>query len=182
MKSPATDGVITLRRYRAGDGPALYTAVQGSFAQLHRWLPWCHAGYSPADSEEFVRSRDAEWEKGEHFSFVITDTAENEFLGGVGLNSRNRIHNFANLGYWIRADASGRGLATRAAQLMARFGFEEVGLQRIEIVCAPGNLASQRVAEKAGARREGVLRSRMLLHGQPGDAVIFSLVPKDLDR
>jgi ribosomal-protein-serine acetyltransferase len=63
--------------------------------------------------------------------------------------------------------------------LLAAFGMERAGLTRIEIMAAAGNLASQRVAEKAGARREGVLRNRYLLHGKLHDAVLYSLIPGD---
>ena len=61
-------------------------------------------------------------------------------------------------------------------------GFEDLGLVRIEIVVPTGNAASLRVAEKVGARREGVLRSRLLVGDTPEDGVMFSLVPGDLRR
>jgi RimJ/RimL family protein N-acetyltransferase len=71
-------------------------------------------------------------------------------------------------------------VATVAALLAASFGFTKLALQRIEIVAAVGNVASQRVAERAGAKREGVLRNRLLLHGRAVDAVMYSLIPADL--
>jgi len=85
-----------------------------------------------------------------------------------------------NLGYWVRTTAAGRGIATQAARLMARFAFEQVGLHRVEIVAAIPNIASQRVAEKTGAVREGVLRNRLLIRGVSQDAMLFSLIPSDL--
>ena len=63
---------------------------------------------------------------------------------------------------------------------MARFGLEELGLQRIEIVADADNQASQRVAEKVGATREAVLRNRLRLHGRSCDAVMFGLLLDDL--
>jgi len=90
------------------------------------------------------------------------------------------VHQVANLGYWVRTSAAGRGVATRATRLASRFAFEQLGLNRIEIVAAVGNIPSQRVAEKACARREGVLRNRLLINGESLDAVLFSLVPKDV--
>jgi RimJ/RimL family protein N-acetyltransferase len=90
------------------------------------------------------------------------------------------VHQFGNLGYWVRTSAAGRGVASKASRLVARFGFEELGLHRIEILAAVSNVASQRVAEKIGAAREGVLRKRLLIRGEPQDAVMFSLVPEDL--
>ena len=66
-------------------------------------------------------------------------------------------YQFANLGYWVRSSRAGRGVATTATLLTARFGLQTLALQRIEILAAVGNRASQRVAEKAGAKKEGVL-------------------------
>jgi RimJ/RimL family protein N-acetyltransferase len=70
----------------------------------------------------------------------------------------------------------GRGVAPAAVRLVAEHAFRETDLVRLEIVCAVGNVRSQRVAEKAGAVREGVLRNRLLLPSGPSDAVMFSLV------
>ena len=86
----------------------------------------------------------------------------------------------ANLGYWVRTSATGKGIASRATRLVAGFAFEELKLQRVEIMAAVGNIASQRVAEKAGAIREGVLRKRLLNDDRPLDAVLFSLIEEDL--
>jgi RimJ/RimL family protein N-acetyltransferase len=72
----------------------------------------------------------------------------------------------ANLGYWVRTSETGRGIASKATRLVAQFGFAELGLQRIEILAAVGNVASQRVAEKAGAVRECVARKRLLINGE----------------
>ena len=99
-----------------------------------------------------------------------------EFLGGCGVNQVNSIHRFANLGYWVRSSATGRGVARAAVRETAEFVFQNTDLIRLEIVCAVENRRSQRVAEALGAVREGILRSRLLLHGQAVDAVMYSLV------
>jgi ribosomal-protein-serine acetyltransferase len=96
------------------------------------------------------------------------------------LNQFNHYHNYGNLGYWVRTSATGRGVATAAALLAARLGFEDLGLQRIEIVAAVGNLPSQRVAEKVKAKREAVLRNRLWHHDRSQDAVMYSLVAADV--
>ncbi len=79
----------------------------------------------------------------------------------------------------MRSSQIGRGVATAATLLAAEFGFEDLGLNRIEILTAIGNVASGRVAEKAGAKKEGILRSRLLLHNCPQDAVMYSLIVAD---
>jgi RimJ/RimL family protein N-acetyltransferase len=80
----------------------------------------------------------------------------------------------------VRTTAAGKGVASKASRLVARFGFEEVGLQRIEVLAAVSNIPSQRVAEKIGAVREAVLRKRLLIGSASHDAVMFSLVAEDL--
>ena len=180
MQSTFSSGGIGIRRYQAKDVDALFEAARESVLELSVWMPWCSENYSRAESEAFVLSRDAEWEAGEHYSFVVYDTSSGEFLGSVGLNFINRIHQFANLGYWVRTSHTRRGVATTAARLAASFGLGELGFNRLEIVAAAGHLASQRVAKKVGAQCEGVLRQRLVIHQKIHDAVMFSLVAEDL--
>ncbi len=180
MELQLIEGPLLLRPFRDADASALYEAVRESIAEVSPWLPWCHPNYAIEETREFLASRELASQGGEWYSFGIFETDGGGFLGGVGINFINRMHQMGNLGYWVRTSAAGRGVATAAARLAARFAFEELGLQRIEIVVAIGNVPSQRVAEKAGATREGVLRNRLLINGQSLDAVLFSLVPGDL--
>jgi RimJ/RimL family protein N-acetyltransferase len=75
-----------------------------------------------------------------------------------------------------RTDRTGRGLATAATRLVAHQGLIELGFQRLEIVMAVDNVASRRVAERAGATFEGTLRARLCLHGQYHHAHMYSIV------
>ena len=175
-----TDEHLIVRTYRDDDVPLLFAAVRESIAEVSPWLPWCHENYSIEESREFIKSRIAAAQGDEHYSFAVFSKDDPRLLGGVGLNFINRVHQFGNLGYWVRTSAGGRGVASTAAALVARFGFEQLGLQRIEILAAVPNIASQRVAEKIGAIREGVLRKRLLIRGEPQDAILFSLVREDL--
>jgi len=180
MKAELTDESIMIRTYRDSDAALLYEAVRESIPEVSKWLPWCHDNYSIEESREFVSARELASQGDEWYSFAVFDPAGEKFLGGVGINFINRVHQMANLGYWVRTSAAGRGVATAATRMAARFGFEQLGLRRIEIVAAVANVPSQRVAEKAGAQREGVLRRRLLIRGESLDAVLFSLVPEDL--
>jgi ribosomal-protein-serine acetyltransferase len=175
----ATDSVL-LRPFADDDVGRLYEAVRESIAEVSPWLSWCHQDYSIEESREFISSRARAAASEEWYSFGIFAEDTGRFLGGVGLNFINRVHRLGNLGYWVRTSAAGRGVATKAARLMARFAFEQADLRRVEILAAVPNLASQRVAEKAGAVREGVLRNRLLIGDKSQDAVLFSLIPEDL--
>lgn len=174
------EGPLLIRPYCEEDASALYEAVRESLSEVSRWLPWCHENYSLEESQDFVGSRETAARDGEWYSFAVFEREGGRFLGGVGLNFFNRVHQMVNLGYWVRTSAAGHGVATNATRAVARFGLEQLGLQRIEIVAAVANLPSQHVAENAGAVREGVLRKRLLIRGEAQDAVLFSLTAEDL--
>ena len=176
MRTELSNDAVKIRRYCADDIPSLFEAARESTKEMLAWLSWCHPNYTVEESRSFVLSSETAWNEKTRFAFAVFDVSSGLFLGGVGLNQINRNHNFANLGYWVRSSQTGRGVATAATLLAAEFGFEDLGLNRIEILTATGNAASRRVAEKAGAKREGILRNRLLLHNSPHDAVIYSLI------
>jgi ribosomal-protein-serine acetyltransferase len=182
MNRELFDGLVRLRPYRAEDADSHFEAAIESVVAASPWLPWCHAAYTRADSVQWIASREEAWRSDSDYSFVILDHATGAFLGGCALNRIDRVNLRANLGYWVRTGRTGRGFATAAARLLARFGFEALGLKRIEIFAAAGNLASQRVARRLGALQECVARNRFRLHGQQHDAVCFSLIPQDLGK
>ena len=170
---------LLLRAYRKDDAAALYSAVRESLASIGRWLPWCHAGYSEADSVAWIAHCSGEWTRGEMYTFAIFDSVGAEFLGAVGLSHRNREHNFAGIGYWVRESKRGRGIAARAGKLVAAFGFDRVKLTRIEILAAIDNHASRRTAENIGGRLEGIARNRLATPQGVVDAAVYALIPSD---
>jgi RimJ/RimL family protein N-acetyltransferase len=136
-------------------------------------MPWCHPEYSIMESRSWLDVQVPAFEAGTAFEFAIVST-RGHYLGGCGLNQIDKANNRANLGYWVRSTAARRGAATAAVRSIRKWAFENTNLVRLEIVVATGNAASHRVAEKAGAVREGVLRRRLLLHGVAHDATMFS--------
>jgi len=166
---------ISIRPYQLSDASALFEAARESVAEVQPWLPWCHAGYTLADAQTWIQSQVEKFAKRTEFSFLIENECS-RFFGGCGLNHINELHRMANLGYWVRTSATGRGVAPQAMRLVAEWALANTQLQRLEIVVAVGNTRSQRVAEKAGAQREGILRSRLYFHDRPHDAVMYSLV------
>lgn len=174
-----SDDSIGLRQFTLSDAPSLFNAVHESMTQLSAWMVWAHPKYSMEETQSFVSKCGPGWEKGEQYSFAIIDLHDGQFLGSVGLSAMNRAHGFANLGYWVRARKTRHGVATSATRMAARFSFETLGLNRVELLVPTANVASQRVAEKAGAKREGVLRKRLRLNGVAHDAFVYSFVPED---
>lgn len=171
---------LRLRPWQAQDAEDLFDAARSSVPSVGRWLPWCHVGYDLAEAHAWINHCQEGWSRGEHFAFPIFDLRTGELLGGAGLNQRNRQHRSANLGYWVRQSRHGEGIAARAATLVARFGFEQLGLIRIEIVVMPDNHASRRTAEKTGAHFEAIARQRLWANGLAHDAAVYGLTPADL--
>jgi ribosomal-protein-serine acetyltransferase len=180
LASELRAGPLTLRRFRAEDSQSLFNAVQESVDDLCSWMVWCRPDYTLQDAEAFVQRCAADWATALQFSYAITDSRDGAFLGSVGLNSVNLAHRFANVGYWVRTSQTSRGIASTALQLLSRLALTEGGFERLEILVPVGNVPSQRVAEKARAQQEGVLRNRIMLNGKPHDAWIYSLVKSDL--
>jgi RimJ/RimL family protein N-acetyltransferase len=133
-----------------------------------------------AEAEAWIGQCQEDWAQQEAFEFGVFDPRTDSLLGSAGLNQLNRTHGFGNLGYWVRSSATGTGMASRAARLVARFGLTAAELGRVEILTTPDNLASQRVADKIGATFEGVLRDRLLVRGLRVPARLYSLVRQDL--
>jgi len=162
-----------IRPYAIGDDAALFDAASSSRRELQPWMPWCHEHYALADATAWVTRQAAMFEAKSEFDFVILD--DGAMVGACGLNQLDGANRRANLGYWIRSSATRRGIASAAVKMLAGWAFENTDLQRLEIVVAVDNVASLRVAQKAGAQVEGTLRSRILLHGVFHDAVMHSI-------
>ncbi len=172
---------LVLRPPTAADVEPFWEAVAESVPELSRWMAWCHEGYSRDEARAWLERCGPAWDRAEAFDFLVTDRVTGALLGACALNHIDHGNRRANLGYWVRTTATGRGVATEAAAVTVHYGLVDLGLGRIEIAAAVDNRASQRVAEKLGATREGVARHRFRLADRYVDGVMFSLVPADLE-
>lgn len=122
-----------------------------------------------------------EWVAGLRARMTIRDAASDAFAGTIGLFWTGPGAEELLVGYELTRASRGKGFATRATSLVARWAFAEVGVPRLVSGTAPENVASQRVLERAGFQREGYERSR--LPGADGgriDNISYSLLPHDL--
>ena len=167
---------LTLRSFEDRDAPAMTAAVLESIATVGRWLPWCHAGFCEQTALDWFATCRESLASGSAHEFGIF-SGGGELLGGAGLNAIEQGHRYGNLGYWVRQSAQRRGIALRAVRALVPYAFQTLGLQRVEIVVAVGNTASENLARKYGALLECVARNRLHLHGHAVAASVFSLVP-----
>lgn len=169
--------MLTLRPLLPTDADALSAAALESLATVGRWMPWCTADYSPARAAEWIEHCTQARTDQSAYEFGIFDADGKELFGLAGLNQFNRLHNFCNLGYWVRESRQRQGIAPTTVRRLAEFGFRELGQTRIEIVIAKGNTSSEAVARKVGAHFEGIARNRLQLADGPVAASVYSLIP-----
>jgi RimJ/RimL family protein N-acetyltransferase len=165
------DGVVALRAWRDEDVPAIVAVCDDPDVARFTRVP---SPYTERDAREFMAGNVIE-----EMSFAIVSAeGDDEVLGSIGL--RDAGEQRGELGYLVAAHARGRGVASRAVRLLAEWALTEAGLARVQLYTHVDNPASQRAAERAGFRREGVLRAYMLLRGERHDAVIFGMTKEDL--
>jgi RimJ/RimL family protein N-acetyltransferase len=164
---------LVLRCWEPRDAPVLKEAVDSSLDQLRPWMPW--AEHEPQTLEEKVallRTFRGNFDLDNDFVYGVFSRDEAGVVGGSGLHLR-RGPNAFEIGYWIRTDRAGQGLATEATAALTRVGFELGGVDWIEIRCDPTNERSRAIPHKLGYVEEATLRRR--LEPGPRDVVIYSI-------
>jgi RimJ/RimL family protein N-acetyltransferase len=174
--TPVTDGVVSLRDWTEADVPALVSALEDR--EVSRWLPRIPYPYTEAHAREAIRSYNEEREAGRGLYLAVTDVRSATVQGWVGM-SIDSDESVGNAGYWMKQEARGQGRATRSLGLLVACAFEELLLERIEVRADVDNVASQRVAEKAGFTREGRLRSAWRARDGRRDCYLYSLLASD---
>jgi RimJ/RimL family protein N-acetyltransferase len=171
-------GPCTLRPFREADIPWVCEVSQDPAIQ--RNLAEVFAPYRMEHAAYFVRHLAlAAWDDGRRAEFLVEEAGTGTRLGRVGLDLRPHDPGAAEIGYWMAPAARGQGVATVAVRTLCQWAFPELGLALIEWHCEVGNVASRRVAEKAGFLIEGALRARLIHRGRRVDAWVGSLLNPD---
>ena len=155
---------LLLRPPGARDIDAIVAACSDS--EMARFLPMLPSPYARSDAEWWVARCDQAWKDGESCPFAIVDARSDELLGAIEVRLANNT-----IGYWVAPPARGRGVATRALELVCGWHAERPLL----LLTHPGNIASQRVAEKAGFRRVGTREHRPPFRDGSSEAFLFQL-------
>jgi RimJ/RimL family protein N-acetyltransferase len=174
---PLADDVVALRPFTLDDVDWVTEGCRDPEVSRFTGVP---RPYGPEHAREWIGKQAADRASGEGLHLAVTAAADGEPLGSVGLQRMSWDQLRGEIGYWIARWGRRRGAATSAVRLLAAHGFTVAGLERIEVIPYVDNPVSQRVAEKAGCQREGVLRSYFLAHGERHDCVMYSLLPGDL--
>ena len=172
-----SDGVILLRLKAESDIPAIVAACQDP--EIPRWTQ-VPDGYTEANAREWFALQDRRREDGSELHLIIADARDSRLVGSIGLAGIDWEDRRGSIGYWVAKETRRQGAATRSVTLLAAWAFEELGFGRVEVKTEPANVASHRVAERAGFTREGLLRSHALIKDRRRDMVVFSLLPGEL--
>lgn len=152
--------------------------------ELHRWMEALPDPYTEADAETFVRNAAESWVTGKEYTFAIRAGEGGRLLGVVSIHDLVQLTapsgGMGEVGFWIVAAERGHGVLPRALRLVCRYGFEELGLARMEWQAEVGNVSSLRAAEKVGFVFEATCRRRLLHVGERVDGWLGGLLPEEL--
>jgi RimJ/RimL family protein N-acetyltransferase len=168
---------LTLEAVRPGRGADINAAVAESYAELKRWMPWAKEPPSAEDSEGHCRLMHSRWLAREELDYCFVRKSDRLLVGKGGLHSIDWSLPRFEIGYWIRTSCARQGLATEAARALAEMARRTLGAVRIEIGTDARNVASRKVAEKAGFELEGIRRkSRRDVAGELADSCMYARV------
>jgi RimJ/RimL family protein N-acetyltransferase len=182
--SPVRTQRLVLRCWKPADAPLLKRAIDGSLEHLRAWMPWA---MNEPSALEIVEARLTGFRDrfgaGKDWLYGIFDPAETEVVGGAGLHHRTAGVDVLEIGYWIRADLTRRGLATEAAAALTTVGFDVLGARRMEIRCDPRNVNSMGVPRRLGYRHVQTLREDAIVpEGATRDTMIWSMGAEERGR
>lgn len=176
-----TDERVVVRPYREDDAQALFDAVAESREHIRPWLPFADAHQTVEESRDWIIQGLAHWLLRDNIQLSVWEH-DGRFLGGVGLHPRDWKVGYFEIGYWLRASATGRGYMTAAVQLLVNYALDVLGANRLEIRCDERNQSSAAVARRLGFTLEGKLRNHMRTgDGTLRTTLIFGLIPSDLE-
>jgi len=161
---------VTLRAAAPGDADE-FALVECNRAYLEQWLAWVPHTRDSEAINAFISGACEDARRGTALTALIRDGRA--IVGAVGLHHIDRLTRGAEIGYWLAERAGGRGIMTAAARALVEYAFGELGLHRMELVAAVGNVRSRRLAERLGMTHEATLRERLFINGVFHDAALY---------
>ncbi len=171
------DERLSLHLARPELAEAVFQAVDENRAHLSQWMPWVNGTRSQEDTNTFIRESMQHNSDGSRLTTFIT--LDGQLAGSLGVVHFNKDHRKCEIGYWLREDLQGQGIATKSLAVFIDFLFKNKGMNRLEIQVLVGNHRSRAVPMRLGFQREGVLRQSLLLYGAFHDVELFSLLKAD---
>lgn len=169
---------LVLRPFTTADIPDTQASCADELTQ--HWLPLPRP-YTLDSAAQYCTVQAPQLrQSGDGIAFAVADPASDRLLGSISVKKTNWRTLTSEVGYWVSPWARGKGLAAEATRAVGEWLFARQGFERLELLTAAGNAASQRVADKAGFTRESVLRNAGITHSGRVDLIVFSLIRADL--
>jgi ribosomal-protein-serine acetyltransferase len=172
---PIAPGVV-LRPFKAADAGELTEAIAANREHLARWLPWAES-HGFEDSVEYLDRKRAQIEANDGFEGAIV--LDGRIVGGAGFHGVDWINRSSSIGYWLAAEATGRGLMTGAVRALLDHAFGTWELHRVVIEAVVDNARSRAIPERLRFREEALLREAKLIGGRYEDAVLYAMLASD---
>lgn len=160
---------IELRLIEEKDAGELFALVDKNRKYLRKFLGWVDFNQSESDSLGFIRNEREKAKRKEGMSFGIWASG---LVGMITLYNVDHLNGTACIGFWLAERVQGRGIMGKCCERVVRYAFET--LQRIEIRCAVGNEKSQKVIERLGFEKEGLLKGAIAHYGERFDAHLYA--------
>lgn len=164
---------LLLRKMRPDDAGEIF--AYASDPEVTRYMRW-ETHRTIDDSRAYLDLVAGKYEGGGEPDWGIVYKESGRFIGTCGFTEYSPEHSRIELGYVLAKEFWGRGIMPEAVRAMIRFGFEDLGLNRIEARCIAENVASASVMEKAGMSYEGTLRKREVIKGEYRDMKLYSIL------
>lgn len=168
---------LELRFRTEADAEACFLLVDKNRNYLRQWLPWVDATITVDDTRAYIQSCISNSEKEESFDFGVW--YDSQWIGSIGFHYWDKKNRKDTIGYWLAEDFQGKGIMTDAVKALIKYGFEQMNLNRIEILCAVQNMKSRAIPERLGFTNEGVCRQNEWLYDHFIDAVAYSLLASE---
>lgn len=155
----------------------LTALVRANLVHLQKWMPWATDDYSIDSARDYIKRNLRDLADGTGLNASII--AGEKIVGQIGFHNIDAENESAHVGYWLAADAQGKGTMTRACRFFADYGFNKLGLNRIQINCNVENTRSRAIPERLKFRLEGVQRQAEKLNNRFGDWAIYSMLKEE---
>ena len=167
---------LRLRRMLVRDSVDMYDyAKRPEVTEYLLWRPHADLAYT----RRYLEYLGGRYRIGAHYEWAVIHKETERMIGTCGFARIDCANNCAELGYVLHPDFHGQGLMTEAAERVLRFGFQVLGLHRIEARYMLGNDASRRVMDRLGMLFEGVQRACMLVKGSYRDIATCAILAND---
>lgn len=155
----------------------LFNLINNNRKHLSEFLTWVGNMQSVEDIKHYLKNCEHLYEEKKEVSFIIL-LNENP-VGRIGLHHLNLQNKIGAIGYWLDKNVEGKGIITKSCAKLINYGFQEIGLNRIEIKAAVKNFKSQAIPAKLNFKKEGILREAEFVNNEYLDLFLYSILKNE---